>query len=205
MVNIAVFASGNGSNFENIAMCIKQGTLRNVCCKVLIVDKEHAYAIQRAEQLHIPWIYVNPKAYADKRGYEQRILEKLKEYAIDLIVLAGYMRFIGEVLLTSYPRRIINLHPAYLPHFLGAHSIQDAFEAKVSFTGVTVHYVDEGVDTGEIIHQEKIFIDPAWTLETLEEHVHALEYRMFPEVIRMVSDEIEKEGQSYETSIGKCI
>ena len=68
-----------------------------------------------------------------------------------------------------------------------------------------MHYVDEGVDTGEIIHQEKILIDPAWTLEILEEHVHALEYRMFPEVIRMVSDEIEKEGQTYETSIGKCI
>ena len=101
-----------------------------------------------------------------------------------MIVLAGYMRFIGKVLLEAYPKRIINIHPAYLPNFPGAHGIRDAYEAKVSFTGVTVHYVDEGVDTGEIIHQEKIDIDPSWSLDTLEEHVHALEYQMFPGVIQ---------------------
>lgn len=77
-------------------------------------------------------------------------MEVLKEHKVELIVLAGYMRFIGKVLLDNYPRRIINLHPAYLPSFPGAHSIQDAYEAKVDFTGVTVHFVDEGVDTGEI-------------------------------------------------------
>ena len=102
------------------------------------------------------------------------------------------MRFIGKVLLSNYPNRIINLHPAYLPAFPGAHSIQDAFEAKVSYTGVTVHYVDEGVDTGEIIHQEKIMIDPAWDLETLEEHVHAKEYDMFPRVVKTVCERMEE-------------
>ncbi len=90
----------------------------------------------------------------------------------------------------------MNLHPAYLPQFPGAHSIQDAFEARVSYTGVTVHYVDEGVDTGEIIYQEKMTIDPAWSLETLEEHVHALEYELFPKAIQMVVDKIKKEGES---------
>ena len=112
---------------------------------------------------------------------------------MELIVLAGYMRFIGKVLLESFPRRIINLHPAYLPNFPGAHSIQDAYEAKVDFTGVTVHFVDEGVDTGEIIHQEKITIDSTWSLETLEEHVHALEYDMFPKVVKHVCKMIESE------------
>mgnify|MGYP000040163105 FL=1 len=110
-----------------------------------------------------------------------------------MIVLAGYMRFIGKVLLEAYPKRIINIHPAYLPNFPGAHGIRDAYEAKVSFTGVTVHYVDEGVDTGEIIHQEKIDIDPSWSLDTLEEHVHALEYQMFPGVIQTVCEQIERE------------
>ena len=174
MVNIAIFASGNGSNFENIIQEINNGHVNNAVCKVLIIDKEHAYAKERAEKLHIPCVYVNPKAYAGKEPYEQKILSILKEHQVELIVLAGYMRFIGKVLLESFPRRIINLHPAYLPNFPGAHSIQDA-------------------DTGEIIHQEKITIDSTWSLETLEEHVHALEYDMFPKVIKHVCKMIESE------------
>ena len=160
MVNIAIFASGNGSNFENIIQEINNGHVNNAVCKVLIIDKEHAYAKERAEKLHIPCVYVNPKAYAGKEPYEQKILSILKEHQVELIVLAGYMRFIGKVLLESFPRRIINLHPAYLPNF---------------------------------IHQEKITIDSTWSLETLEEHVHALEYDMFPKVIKHVCKMIESE------------
>ena len=118
-----------------------------------------------------------------------------KKKGVELIVLAGYMRFIGEELLTHYPRRIINIHPAYLPNFPGAHGIRDAYEAKVPFTGVTVHYVDEGIDTGEIILQEKLSIDPAWTLEELETHVHALEYELFPRAVRQICKEIEEGKQ----------
>lgn len=193
MVNIAIFASGNGSNFENIVNEIENGHVNNAVCKVLIIDKEEAYAKERAAKLNIPCVYVNPKGYGGKEGYETQILNILKEQEVELIVLAGYMRFIGKVLLEAYPRRIINLHPAYLPNFPGAHSILDAYEAKVDFTGVTVHFVDEGVDTGEIIHQEKIMIDPSWSLETLEEHVHALEYDMFPKVVKKVCTLIESE------------
>ena len=196
MVNLAVFASGNGSNFENIVQALLSGKITEATCKLLVVDKEHAYACERAKKLNIPYLYVNPKAYPNKAEYQTIILTKLREYEIDLIVLAGYMRFIGEVLLQAFPYRIMNLHPAYLPQFPGAHSIQDAFEAKVSYTGVTVHYVDEGVDTGEIIYQEKLTIDPTWSLETLEEHVHALEYELFPKAIQMVVDKIKKEGES---------
>ncbi len=193
MVNIAVFASGNGSNFENIIHAIEKQQLTDAACVLLVVDHEDAYAITRAKQLHIPWIYVNPKAFPSKAEYEMLIDEKLREYGVELIVLAGYMRFIGSVLLERYFNRIINLHPAYLPAFPGAHSILDAYEAKAEFTGVTVHYVDAGVDSGEIIHQEKILIDPKWDLETLEEHVHALEYDMFPRVIQMVVNRIKEE------------
>lgn len=195
MVNIAVFASGNGSNFENILTHIEHETLKNVTCKLLVVDKEDAYAIQRANHHRISWIYMNPKAFHHKEAYETEILEKLKEHNIDLIVLAGYMRFIGKVLLEHFPYRIINLHPAYLPQFPGAHSIRDAFEARVTYTGVSVHYVDEGVDTGEIIRQEKLEIDPKWSLEELETHVHALEYELFPKVIQIVADKIEEESK----------
>lgn len=194
MVSLAVFASGSGTNFENIVNAIQTNKITDATCQLLVVDKEHAFAIERAKKLQIPCLYVNPKAYANKAEYESFILSKLKEYQVDLIVLAGYMRFIGNVLLQAYPYRIMNLHPAYLPQFPGAHSIQDAFEAKVSYTGVTVHYVDEGVDTGEIICQEKLMIDPNWTLEKLEEHVHALEYELFPKAIQMIVDNIKKDN-----------
>ena len=186
MVNIAIFASGSGTNFENIVKHMQAGTIKSATCKVLIVDKESAYAIERAKALNIPYVYVDPKADGGKAGYETKIKEILDSYEVELIVLAGYMRYIGEVLLTNYPNKIINIHPAYLPNFPGAHGIKDAYDAKVEWTGVTVHYVDEGVDTGEIIQQEKLMIDPSWDLETLETHVHALEYDLFPRVIEAV-------------------
>ncbi|NBK96860.1 MAG: phosphoribosylglycinamide formyltransferase [Erysipelotrichia bacterium] len=185
MVNVAVFASGSGTNFENIV----KAKLQHAIVKLLVVDKEDAYAIQRAKQLNVPYVYVNPKAFPSKKEYEMKIMEYLQAYEIELIALAGYMRFIGEVLLTNYPRRIINIHPAYLPAFPGAHGIKDAYDAKVSETGVTIHYVDEGVDTGEIIHQEKIAIDASWSLATLEEQVHALEYKLYPVVLETLCKE----------------
>lgn len=190
MVNIAVFASGSGTNFETILQHIEDGSLP-VQCQCLIVDKEQAYARTRAKQHQIEEYYFNPKSYPNKEAYETDILKVLKEKKVDLIVLSGYMRFIGKVLLEAYPKAIINLHPAYLPEFPGAHSIQDAFEAGVSQTGVTVHYVDEGVDTGPIIRQERVSIDPNWNLETLEEHVHAMEYDLFWQVIKSVAEEME--------------
>lgn len=190
MVNIAVFASGSGTNFETILQHIEDGSLP-VQCQCLIVDKEQAYARTRAQQHQIEDYYFNPKSYPNKEAYEKDILKVLKDKNVDFIVLSGYMRFIGKVLLEAYPKAIINLHPAYLPEFPGAHSIQDAFEAGVSQTGVTVHYVDEGVDTGPIIRQERIPIDPNWNLETLEEHVHAMEYDLFWQVIKSVAEEME--------------
>ena len=192
MVNVAIFASGNGSNFERLVTEMQNGHVDHADCKVLIIDKKDAYAKERAARLGIPCVYVDPKAYGGKEGYETEIMKTLNEYDVQLIVLAGYMRFIGKVLLTNYPNRIINIHPAYLPNFPGAHGIKDAFDAKVDFTGVTVHYVDEGVDTGQIIHQEKIQIDPSWDLETLEQHVHAKEYDMFPRVLNAVAKELDK-------------
>lgn len=192
MVNIAVFASGSGTNFEEIISHIEDGSL-NVNCACLIADKEGAYARKRAQNHGVDEYYFNPKAYADKAEYERAILEVLKEKNVDLIVLSGYMRFIGHTLLSAYPNRIINLHPAYLPEFPGAHSIKDAFDAKVSQTGVTVHFVDEGVDTGPIIRQERVQIDPSWDFETLEEHVHAMEYYLFWQVIGEVAKKIEEE------------
>ena len=194
MVNIAIFASGSGTNFENIVLNINNGTIKNACVKLLVVDKEKAYACERANRLGIPFIYVNPKAFNNKAEFEKEIIKYLEEKEIDLIVLAGYMRIISSVLLSAYPKRIINIHPAYLPNFPGAHAILDAFEAKAEETGVTVHYIDSGIDSGEIIFQEKIKIDKDWSLETLEEHVHALEYELYPKVIHALCNTLNKKG-----------
>ena len=131
------------------------------------------------------------KVLEAKDGFDA--LRVISDNKVDLIVLSGYMRYIGKVLLEAYPNRIINIHPAYLPEFPGAHAILDAFEAHVKQTGVTVHYVDEGVDTGPIIQQRRLDIDPDWDLATLETHVHAVEYDLFWRVIKEVAEKIEKE------------
>lgn len=194
MVNIAIFASGSGTNFEKILSHIEDGSL-HVHCACLIVDKKNAYARTRAHNHGVEEFYFDPKSYKNKAEYEEDILKILKAKHVDLIVLSGYMRFIGHTLLSAYPNRIINLHPAYLPEFPGAHSIQDAYEARVNQTGVTVHFVDEGVDTGPIIRQERVKIDPSWDLETLESHVHAMEYDLFWQVIEQVAKNIEEEKE----------
>ncbi len=195
MVNVAIFASGSGSNFEEIMKHVEDGSLRvHVSC--LIVDKSDAFAIQRAQKFGVPSYFVNPKQYDTKEAYEESILSILKEKQVDFIVLSGYMRFIGSVLLRAYPQRIVNLHPAYLPEFPGAHAILDAFEANVKQTGVTVHFVDEGIDTGPIIRQERVEIDPNWDLAQLETHVHAKEYEIFWQVIQEVAEKVEKEKQA---------
>ena len=193
MVKIAIFASGSGTNFENLINKINDQTIHGVSCELLIVDKEQAYAIERAKKLNIPYVYVNPKAYANKEEYETYIMSLLEAKGVQFIVLAGYMRYIGKVLLENYPYRIINIHPAYLPNFPGAHGIADTYNAGVVFGGVTVHYVDEGVDTGEIIMQEKVMIQKEWSLDEFEEQIHALEYVLYPKALQFVCDKIKEE------------
>ncbi|WP_286356594.1 phosphoribosylglycinamide formyltransferase [Ileibacterium valens] len=191
MKNIAVFVSGSGTNLEEILNRIEANELK-VNCKAVICDKENAYARDRARNHGVDEFYLNPKAYPSKKEYEEAILEVLKEKEVDFLVLSGYMRFIGKTLLDAYPSKIINIHPALLPSFPGAHAIQDAYEAQVPFTGVTVHYVDEGVDTGPVIRQEKVELDPSWSLEQTEQAVHAKEYDLFYRVIQEVADLLEK-------------
>lgn len=185
----AVFASGSGTNLEALLARQEAGDLDADICLV-IADKENAFARQRARNHSIDERYFNPKAYPDKKAYESAILDVLKKYNIDMIILSGYMRYIGEVLLKAYPNKIINIHPAYLPEFPGAHGIKDAYDARVSQTGVTVHYVDEGVDTGPVILQERVEIDPDWDLDTLESHVHAKEYDLFWRAVNKAAKKI---------------
>lgn len=173
---IAVFASGNGSNFQVLA--------EQFPIALLFSDKKNAYVLERAENLGVPSYSFELADFADKVAYETALVELLDQNQIDLVVLAGYMKIVGETLLSAYEGRIINIHPAYLPEFPGAHGIKDAWEAGVSESGVTVHWVDSGVDTGQIIKQVRVPRFPDDTIETFEARIHEAEYELYPQVVR---------------------
>ena len=184
-MRIAVFASGNGSNFQAIAEAIASKQVDATLC-FLFCDNPKAYVIERAKKMGIPFKVFSPKNYENRAAYESELLQQLELNAVDLIVLAGYMRIIGPTLLMAYANRILNIHPSLLPSFPGKSSIQDAFEANEKETGVTVHVVDAGVDTGPIIAQEKVVILPEDTVDSLENRIHQVEHRLFPQVIQKV-------------------
>ncbi|CRH89648.1 putative methionyl-tRNA formyltransferase [Chlamydia trachomatis] len=172
---IAVFASGNGSNFQVIA--------EQFPVEFVFSDHRNAYVLERAEQLGVPSYTFELKEFDSKADYEEAIVELLAEHEIDLVVLAGYMKIVGSTLLSAYEDRIINIHPAYLPEFPGAHGIEDAWNAGVAESGVTVHWVDSGVDTGKIIKQVRVPRLADDTIESFEARIHEAEYQLYSEVL----------------------
>lgn len=192
MKNIAVFASGNGSNFQAIIDAVQAGTL-TASIKILVCDKPDAFAVERAKAAGIDYFEFRAKDFTDKQAYETEILAKLAEYQIDLIVLAGYMRLIGSTLLSAYEGRIINIHPSLLPSFPGKDAMGQALRAKAKVSGVTVHYVDAGMDSGPIIAQETVDIDEFETIETLQEKIHKVEHQLYPAVIQMLVSKLREE------------
>ena len=187
MKNIAIFASGNGSNFEAIAAAASRGEI-NARVALLVCDKPGAKVITRAARLGVPAFVLSPKGFASRAEHEQLILAALKGAGVEFIVLAGYMRIIGKTLLEAYGGRIVNIHPSMLPAFPGLDAITKAYASGASHTGVTVHYVDAGVDTGPIIAQRQVEILPCNTLETLEERVHRVEHELYVEILRNICE-----------------
>ncbi|OEF99473.1 phosphoribosylglycinamide formyltransferase [Vulcanibacillus modesticaldus] len=185
MKKIAVFASGNGSNFQSLVDAEKAGRLVGHI-QVLISDKPDAYVNVRAKKENVPVFSFEPKQYTSKADYETVIVEILKEMEIELIVLAGYMRLIGPTLLKSFPYKIINLHPSLLPAFPGLNAIGQAIEYGVKFTGVTVHFVDEGMDTGPIITQRTVAVTGDDDVDTLSEKIHQVEHQLLPETVNLI-------------------
>ncbi|MFC6464032.1 phosphoribosylglycinamide formyltransferase [Marinilactibacillus sp. GCM10026970] len=191
-LKIAIFASGNGSNFEVIAEAVQKGSIKAEL-SLLICDQPEAYVLKRAEIKAVPSIIIQPSDYKTKKAFETVLLKHLENHEIDLIVLAGYMRIIGKTLLEKYTERIINIHPSLLPDFPGESGIGDAFAAGVKETGVTVHLVDQGVDTGPILSQQKVMVESDETLESLGEKIHKLEHSMYPNVIQAYIEKLQKE------------
>ncbi|MFZ4453482.1 phosphoribosylglycinamide formyltransferase [Salibacterium aidingense] len=208
MMRLAVFASGSGSNFQAIADAVMENRL-DAEVSLLVCDKPDAYVVKRAEALDIPIFCFRPKAYDNKAAFEKEITARLHEAEVDWIVLAGYMRLIGETLLAAFPEHIINIHPSLLPAFPGLDAIEQAWEAGVKVTGVTVHYVDEGMDSGKIIAQEAVAVKPTDSLASLTKAVQAVEHRLYPDTIQsLLKERLSQGGPTYnehQTSINQRI
>ncbi|MDF2684309.1 MAG: phosphoribosylglycinamide formyltransferase [Brevibacillus sp.] len=185
---VAIFASGSGSNFEAIVQAVQSGRLNGVEVSLLVCDKPGAKVLERAERLGIEAFVFQPKAYADKAAFEAEIVSELQQRGVSLVVLAGYMRLVGDTLLSSYEGRIINLHPSLLPAFTGKDAVGQALAYGVKFTGVTVHVVDAGLDTGPIIAQIPVAVLEDDTSETLASRIHEVEHGLLVDVIGWLVD-----------------
>jgi len=186
-MNIAVLASGRGSNFQAIIDGIKEGKIKNSRIVVLITDNKEAKAIERAKENNIPVEFVDYKNGREEA--ERRIKEILDRYKTDLVVLAGFMRIIKtKELLEGYRWRMINIHPALLPAFKGMHAQRQAFEHGVKVSGCTVHFVDESLDDGPIIDQTCVYIGDCKTAEEVEERILKEEHKLYVKVVGMFAE-----------------
>ncbi|MCL6472931.1 MAG: phosphoribosylglycinamide formyltransferase [Firmicutes bacterium] len=194
-VRIGVLISGSGSNLEAIIDKCEAGELP---AKVVVVvsSRADAYGLVRAKNHGIPAIHVARKEHADESSYNRAILDILKEHGVELVVMAGYMRLLGKEILDAYPNRVMNIHPALLPSFPGAHGIRDALNYGVKVTGVTVHFANEIYDEGPIILQEAVPIQEDDTEETLAERIHAVEHIIYPKAIKLYCEgKLEIDGK----------
>lgn len=185
-LNIAVLLSGSGTNLQAIIDAIAAGTL-NARIVHVVSSRPDAYGIERAQAAGIPVMVLNREAYADREAADARIVETLQAAGAEYVVMAGYMRMVTPVMLSAFPDRVLNLHPALLPSFKGAHAIQDAFEAGVKVTGVTVHFANEEYDKGPIVAQCAVPVREGDTLDALEERIHGVEHELYPEVLRWIA------------------
>jgi phosphoribosylglycinamide formyltransferase-1 len=199
-MNIAVFASGRGTNFGAIIRAAKLGKIK-ANLSLLVCDTPKAGAIGRAKRAGIKITLIKREDFTNKEDFENKIIAHLEENKIDLIVLAGFMRMLSPEFVRRYAGRILNIHPALLPSFKGAEAIKDAFDYGIKVTGVTVHFVDEKMDHGPVILQQAVEIQENDTLESLEKRIHKIEHRFYPEAIRLyVEGKLKLEGRKVRIS-----
>lgn len=195
MKRIAVLASGRGSNFQAVIDAIGAGELPAVCA-ALITDNPRAYAVERAERAGIPVHIIDYGTWALKEEYEQALSGAMRMVDADCYILAGYMRILGAGIVREFRGRIINIHPALLPAFPGLHAQQQALACGVKVAGCTVHFVDEGMDSGPIIVQSCVRVREDDTEETLAARILESEHRCLPAAIRLFcEDRLRIEGR----------
>ena len=195
MLRVAVLVSGGGTNLQAIIDAVKDGTITNTELVAVISNNANAYALTRAKEKGIEALCISPKDYADRADFHKALLEKINELKVDLIVLAGYLVKIPEEMVHQYSHRIINIHPSLIPSFCGVgyyglHVHEAVLEKGVKVTGATVHYVDEGMDTGEIIAQKPVMVEEGDTPEILQKRVmEQAEWKLLPAAINMIANQ----------------
>jgi len=182
-----VLVSGNGTNLQAILDAIHGGTLRaRVAC--VISNRTDAMALERASRAGIPALAIRHQTFESREAFDRALVAALREHGVDWVVLAGFMRVLTPELLRAFPGRVVNIHPSLLPAFPGRDAQRQALEHGVKVTGCTVHFVDEGVDSGPIIAQRAVDVQPSDTLSTLSERIHAAEHEVFVGVLRDIAD-----------------
>jgi phosphoribosylglycinamide formyltransferase-1 len=192
-LKLGVLGSGKGSNFRAIADAIARGEL-DAEVRIVISDVPDAGILSLARERGIPAAHIPPGRFKTKLEpeQEQRLVELLREAGVELVVLAGYMRMIKAPLLDAFPRRVINIHPSLLPSFAGLDAWRQAVEAQAAKSGCTVHYVDSGMDTGEIIAQSEVPVLPGDTAETLHARIQIAEHKLYPAVIAKLAAQFSR-------------
>ncbi len=199
-LKIGVLLSGSGTNLQAIIDAVSDDGLPVDIVKV-VSSRPDAYGIERAQQAGIPVVVMDRSKYADVEAADQLIVDELRAAGVEYVVMAGYMRKVTPVMLDAFPDRVLNLHPALLPSFKGAHAIQDAFDAGVKVTGVTVHFANEDYDKGPIVAQEPVRVEEGWTVDQLEEAIHAVEHVLYPRVLRWIAEGRVSVGDDRKVSI----
>jgi phosphoribosylglycinamide formyltransferase-1 len=195
LLKLGVLISGNGSNLQSIIDHIEKGSLKSVI-KIVISNNPDAYGITRAKKHGIPFIVLKNGDLKNKEEFDLELIRILENKSVDLVILAGFMRIITPTLLKAFPQKIMNIHPALLPSFPGIHGQNQALEYGVKISGCTVHFVDEGVDTGPIILQSAVQVLDDDTEETLAARILKEEHRIYPQAIQLFAEgKIEIKGR----------
>jgi len=184
VINLGVLVSGRGTNLQAIIEAIQEGKIEGRI-SIVLSDNREAYALNRAAQNNLETRYVDFKSFKNREDYDKKIVEYLKEKNVELVVLAGYMRILTPYFIKVYKNRIMNIHPALLPSFPGLNAQRQALEYGVKISGCTVHFVDEGVDSGPIILQRAVEVKDEDTEESLAERILKEEHQIYPQAIQL--------------------
>jgi phosphoribosylglycinamide formyltransferase-1 len=195
MLKIAVFASGRGSNFQSIIDNIKSGDIPAEI-KLLISDRQDAGALKRAEHEEIEHLFIDPDHFETKADYEEELIGLLENAGVELVVLAGYMRILSPLFVKHFQNQIINIHPSLLPAFKGLDAQEQAVDYGVKYSGCTVHFVDQGMDTGPIIKQAVVEVEEDDSADDLAARILKEEHKIYPEAVKLIAEgRIKIEGR----------
>lgn len=204
MIALGVLVSGGGTNLQAILDAIEREKL-DASVRVVLSNKAGAGGLERAARAKIPSVVVDHKAHTSREAFDQAVVDALRAYGVEWVVLAGFMRIVTPVLLSAFPMRVVNIHPALLPSFPGIDAQRQAFEHGVRVTGCTVHLVDSGTDTGPILAQRAVPVLEGDDVESLKARILIAEHELLPEVLQWIAEgrvNVEAEGGRARVRVG---